>query len=329
MRVVYIAGKFRGATPWQVQQNVRAAEEAALAVWRMGLFALCPHKNTEHFDKELADDVFVEGTKEMLRRCDAVLLVPGWTASVGARGEAVEAQRLGLPIFGGFATVGPGGELVDPEETPLVDALAALAAWARRAPGPHAAMLDEVRQRLAGGWARQMFGHATALHRVERGLRVLEEAAELAQALGVDAEAARRVVERVQGRPAGDPVAELGGVRLASLVAAEALGVSAREVEANELARVRALDPGRLRIKHASKVAEGVAVDERGELVAHEGVLSRVLSRLGRMPVALRDFLGAELYELAAATAGGKWTALLAECRAEIEAEEANDGNDA
>ena len=29
MRVVYIAGKFRGATPWQVQQNVRAAEEVA------------------------------------------------------------------------------------------------------------------------------------------------------------------------------------------------------------------------------------------------------------------------------------------------------------
>ena len=140
MRVVYIAGKFRGATPWQVQQNVCAAEEAALAVWRMGLFALCPHKNTEHFDKELAD-VFIEGTKEMLRRCDAVLLVPGWTASVGALGELTEARRLGLPVFG------VRGEC-DCEELTLGEALTALATWSREPPRPR----DLVRYELVAEW---------------------------------------------------------------------------------------------------------------------------------------------------------------------------------
>lgn len=48
---------------------------------RAGCFALCPHTNTRHFDKELPDEVFLAGTLEMLRRSDAILLIPGWTRS--------------------------------------------------------------------------------------------------------------------------------------------------------------------------------------------------------------------------------------------------------
>lgn len=37
VKVVYIAGPFRAATPWLVEANVRRAEEVALAVWRLGI----------------------------------------------------------------------------------------------------------------------------------------------------------------------------------------------------------------------------------------------------------------------------------------------------
>lgn len=134
MRVIYIAGKFRGATPWQVEQNVRAAEAAALEVWRAGCFALCPHTNTRHFDKELPDEVFLAGTLEMLRRSDAILLIPGWTRSQGALAELEEARRLGLAVFG------VRGEN-DCEEQPLDEAIAALGAWSRQ---PHESVLSRV-----------------------------------------------------------------------------------------------------------------------------------------------------------------------------------------
>ena len=99
MKVVYIAGPFRGATPWDVEQNVRRAEALALEVARMGAMPLCPHANTRHFDGQLTAEFWLEGTLELLRRCDAVLLVPGWETSSGTKAEVAEAERLGSPVF--------------------------------------------------------------------------------------------------------------------------------------------------------------------------------------------------------------------------------------
>lgn len=98
-RVVYVAGKFRGASAWEVEQNVRRAETVALDVWRLGAAAVCPHTNTRYFDGAAPDAAFLEGDLEILRRCDAVILVDGWEHSAGASAEAREALRCGLPIF--------------------------------------------------------------------------------------------------------------------------------------------------------------------------------------------------------------------------------------
>jgi nucleoside 2-deoxyribosyltransferase len=99
MKVVYIAGPFRAATPWLIEQNVRAAETVALEVWRMGAAALCPHMNTRHFQDCAPDAVWIEGTLELLRRCDAVLVQGNWMMSTGTRGEIDEARKLEKPVF--------------------------------------------------------------------------------------------------------------------------------------------------------------------------------------------------------------------------------------
>jgi hypothetical protein len=99
MKVVYVAGPFRASTAWGIEQNVRAAEVVALEVWRAGAVALCPHANSRHYHGAAADELFIEGTLELLRRCDAVLLIKGWKESEGSRGEKREADRLGLPVF--------------------------------------------------------------------------------------------------------------------------------------------------------------------------------------------------------------------------------------
>ena len=98
-KVVYVAGRFRAPTHWGIVQNVRAAEAVALDVWRLGAAALCPHMNTANFQGAAPDEVWLEGTLEMLRRCDAIITVPGWETSVGTKIEVDEAKRLSLPVF--------------------------------------------------------------------------------------------------------------------------------------------------------------------------------------------------------------------------------------
>lgn len=62
------------------------------------------------------DEQFLAGTLELMRRCDAVILVPGWSTSEGTKAEIAEAMRIGLPMFGMEGTVD--------------DALRRLTAWA-------------------------------------------------------------------------------------------------------------------------------------------------------------------------------------------------------
>lgn len=99
MKVVYVAGPFRAPTPWEQEQNVRRAEEASLRVWKAGLVAICPHTQTRFFQNSAPDQYWLEGTLEMMRRCDAVLVLPGYEKSVGTLGEITEATLLGIPVF--------------------------------------------------------------------------------------------------------------------------------------------------------------------------------------------------------------------------------------
>lgn len=100
MKLVYIAGPYRAATPWGVEQNIRAAEDVAVLVHKAGMFAVCPHANSRHMEGIAEDAHFLAGTLEIMRRCDAVLLVPGWQRSEGSRAEVTEATAIGIPVFG-------------------------------------------------------------------------------------------------------------------------------------------------------------------------------------------------------------------------------------
>lgn len=98
-KAVYIAGKFRAPDGWQVHQNVIAAERAAREIIRMGALPLVPHTLGEHMQGTESDLFWLNITLEMMRRCDAVLVLPGWETSEGTKGEIKEATRLGMPLF--------------------------------------------------------------------------------------------------------------------------------------------------------------------------------------------------------------------------------------
>lgn len=102
MRLVYIAGPYRATTEYGVYRNIQEAERVALEVWKAGYAAICPHKNTAFFGGACPDSVWLEGDLEILRRCDAVLMLDGWIDSNGAVAEYREASRIGKPVFTGI-----------------------------------------------------------------------------------------------------------------------------------------------------------------------------------------------------------------------------------
>jgi nucleoside 2-deoxyribosyltransferase len=98
-RVVYVAGPYRGKDNFEIAENVRNAERVGLAIWKIGMVALVPHLNSVHFQGCLPDDVWLRGDIELLKRCDAILMVDGWAKSVGATHEMDVAVECGIPVF--------------------------------------------------------------------------------------------------------------------------------------------------------------------------------------------------------------------------------------
>lgn len=99
MKVIYVAGKYRGKNAWEVENNIRVAERAAFVIASNGMMPLCPHANSRFFHGTLTEEFWIEGTMELMRRCDAVYFCEDWDESVGSVGEMNEAIGLEMPIF--------------------------------------------------------------------------------------------------------------------------------------------------------------------------------------------------------------------------------------
>lgn len=96
--LIYIAGPFRGPTPWDVEQNIRRAEVVGLQIAACGGYPVIPHSMTRYFDKQLTDQFWLDGTMALLVRCDAIFLCRQWQRSTGATAEAERVRNV-LPVF--------------------------------------------------------------------------------------------------------------------------------------------------------------------------------------------------------------------------------------
>jgi hypothetical protein len=99
VKVAYLAGPYRAATPAGIYDNIHAAREVAAKLWAMGYAVICPHMNTAFFDGKGADHIWLEGDTEFLRRSDVVVVLPGWGNSEGTKAEMQEASLHGIPTF--------------------------------------------------------------------------------------------------------------------------------------------------------------------------------------------------------------------------------------
>jgi len=102
MKLIYVAGPYRAKTKERLELHLAQATYVGVLLAEKGWFPVIPHLNTARFERYspwLEDKFFLVGTLEMMRRCDAVCLVPGYEYSEGTKGEIAEAERIGLKVY--------------------------------------------------------------------------------------------------------------------------------------------------------------------------------------------------------------------------------------
>lgn len=119
-------------------------------------------------------------------------------------------------------------------------------------------MSREFRQISVHAWAVQAFGLEEANSITQRGLRLLEEAAEAFQACGGTVEMAHKLIDHVFSRPVGELAQELGGTGVTLLALAQAAGLDAEAEEVREVERVLSKPIEHFRQRNAAKNAAGL-----------------------------------------------------------------------
>lgn len=113
-RLVYVAGPYSS----DPEAGVAAAIEAGNRLLDLGLYPVIPHMSHYlHQAKPRAYEVWMRMDFALLRRCDALLRLPG--ESSGADREVALARSLGLPVYAcvealaaTFSAVGRNGDEV-------------------------------------------------------------------------------------------------------------------------------------------------------------------------------------------------------------------------
>lgn len=114
--VVYVAGPYRGPNRSAIELNIQAARHIGKLCCVKGWSPIIPHANTGHLDEALpgmSDEFWLESTMELLRRADAVVLVPGWENSSGTLSEIGEAKCRGIPVYASLSEVPSAQQFVD------------------------------------------------------------------------------------------------------------------------------------------------------------------------------------------------------------------------
>jgi hypothetical protein len=100
--LVYVGGKYRGKTVFHVIWNILKARKVSMWLWRHQISNICPHTNSALIDygmDKVPDDFILPAYLDILKRCDAMVLVSGWSDSVGTLAEIELATKMNIPIY--------------------------------------------------------------------------------------------------------------------------------------------------------------------------------------------------------------------------------------
>lgn len=106
MPMLYVSGKFSHDDLLHgVEHNVLIASRYSLEAWRKGWATISPHKNSSGFQhSDLPWEIWMLGDLAFIARMlpergDALLMLPQWEESSGARIERDYALEIGLNVY--------------------------------------------------------------------------------------------------------------------------------------------------------------------------------------------------------------------------------------
>jgi hypothetical protein len=106
MKIIFISGPLTtggDGSRDSIETNIRTAEKYQIVLANAGIGTFCPHTHTEwHSEKgsTAPEKYYYDMDLEFLKRAsDAVLAIPGWEKSTGAKNEVEVAQKTGIPVF--------------------------------------------------------------------------------------------------------------------------------------------------------------------------------------------------------------------------------------
>jgi hypothetical protein len=126
-------------------------------------------------------------------------------------------------------------------------------------------------QETISAWVIDRFGIVCQTDYGERAMRVLEEAYELAQSVGVSSTAAFVTLQHVYSKPKGNPAQELAGVGVTALAMAECLGEDFATIVIEETTRILGLSREHFQKRHQAKADAGIALPPQTATEAARG----------------------------------------------------------
>lgn len=103
--VIYVASPIteNGQNGKTVEENIDAASDIALELWRLGFAVICPALNTaftrQPFNAGLDPEVYYYGDLAIMLACDAIVFTPDWETSIGATREMDFAMTEHIPVY--------------------------------------------------------------------------------------------------------------------------------------------------------------------------------------------------------------------------------------
>lgn len=102
MMLVYIAGCYNSKDGYNgIEKNIREAEKYAIELANNEIGFICPHLNSNHFEVKAKanEDFYYKQDIELLKCCDAMLVIPGWKNSIGVKKEIKYAKKCGIVVY--------------------------------------------------------------------------------------------------------------------------------------------------------------------------------------------------------------------------------------
>ena len=99
--VIFLAGRYRSPEGGSdgIYENLYLMRVIYKHLSKAGFPIVCPNLSSAFIDGFITDYTeFVEGTKELLSRCDVVVFMPDWKESEGCRAEMEYAEKLNKRI---------------------------------------------------------------------------------------------------------------------------------------------------------------------------------------------------------------------------------------